>query len=354
MNNGGTVSTQMILTSSFVKYSQLSGLIGHAFAGSQATDLNLYIDLYGMIKTLFSKSFRTDISDYTAMTSTILNMCGHYRSFFKQMGVRTKIFLIFSYNVPEVNCKLVSEYNKSFGSKLDNEIIKEMVELNNNLLETLCPFLPDIFFLKTSFESSMLIDKLINDGDCNPNLIISKDIYPIQLTYLHPNTAFIKPKKLNGEDVSVIIPPTNNIDFVDDFWNLYCQARGSIQIARKSVGIHPINFTLLSAMSRFPERGFKSLLSHTVANKLIFGVVGREQVKISVRSILDSGLTDNLPQQAIDSRYMALDVDFMRSTYNDSIESKMIKLLNLSDPGTVNQICAEYFQKNPVDLARLE
>ncbi len=353
MSSGGTVPTQMILTSSFVKYNQLNNLITHAFAGSTATEINLYIDLYGMIKTLFSNSFRTDISDYTAMTSTIINMCGHYRTFFKHIGVGTKIFLVFSYNFPEPNRKLVAEYNQSFGIKLNNDMIKEMVELNNNLLETLCPFLPDIFFLRTEFESSVLIDKLIRMGNENPNIIISKDIYPIQLTYLHPNTAFIKPKKLNNEDVSVIIPPTSNINFVDDFWNVYCLARGSIQITRKSVGIHPINFPLLAAMNRFPERGFKSLMNHTIANKLIFGVVGKEPVKISVQSIIDAGLSNNLQQQAIDSRYLSLDINFMRQIYDDSIESKTIQLLNLSDPGTVNQICAEYFQSNPVDLARL-
>lgn len=348
-----TVPTQMIITSAFVKYERLAQLISHSFTNSNATELNVYIDLYGIIKTLFSDSYRTDISDYTAMTSTLLNMCGHYRAFFKKLNVKTKIFLIFSYNIPEINTKLVADYNSKFAGKLKNQLIKEMVELNNNLLETICPFLPDIFFLKTEFESSVLIDRLIRDGNKNPNLIISKDLYPCQLTYLHPSTAFIKPKKLNGEDISVIIPPIENINYIDDFWNMYCAARGSLQLARNSIQIHPINFTLLSAMTRFPERNYKSLINNTTANKYILNIVGMEPVKISVQSIVDSGV-DKIPQQSIDSRQLALDILFMRQAFDSSIEGITIHLDNMSDPGAVNQICSQYFKDNPVELYKLD
>lgn len=252
MNNGNIVSTEMILTSNFVKYNRLRELIGYAFANSKATSINLYIDLYGVVKTLFSDSFRTDISDYTSLISTILNMCGHYRSFFKGIGVYCKIFIVFSYNTCDINRKLVAEYNNKFFKKTSNNVIREMVELNNSLLETICPFINDIHFLKTEFESSVLMDYLIRTGDGNPNIVISKDIYPCQLTYLHDNTAFIKPKKLNGEDLSTIVPTRDNINFMDDFWNMYCHARGSlINISRSSIWIHPANFTLLAALQDF-------------------------------------------------------------------------------------------------------
>lgn len=347
------VSTQMILTSNFVKYNRLSELILHLFEGSKATSLNLYIDLYGVMKTLFSDSYRTDISDYTAATSTILNMCGHYKAFFKHLGVHTKIFLIFSYNVCEINRKFVAEYNGKFLKKMNNKMILDMVELNNNLLETICPFLPDIYFLKTEFESSVLMDYLISNGDGNPNLIISKDIYPIQLTTLHPNTAFIKPKKLNGEDVSVGIPPIENVNHIDDFLSLYCMARGSsYNMSRKSIAIHPINFSLVSALTRFPERSMNSLLNITNANKMIFSIIGREPVKLSVDSLALNG-NSTLPAQVADARHKVLDVEYFRSVFIDSIESKMINLTDLDDPASVNMICAEYFQQNPVDLTKL-
>lgn len=347
------ISTQMILTTNFVKYNTLRELISHMFNGSKATDINLYIDLYGVIKTLFSDSYRTDISDYMAPTSTILNMCGHYRSFFKSLGVRTKIFLIFSYNMCEINRKLVADYNEKFYKKLKNTLIKDMVEHNNNLLEVVCTFIPSIYFLKTEFESSVLIDYLISIGDNNPNLIISKDIYPIQLTELQPNTAFIMPRKLNGEDISMCISPKENVNHVDDFWNLYCN-RSSTNTSRQSIAIHPSNFILLSSLTKVPERNLNSIINVTTANKIIHEVAGREPIKLSTNSLeFFGGRYSNIPIQLVDSRYKSLDVEFFRNIYKDSVESKMIKLLDLNDPASVNAICAEYFKNNPVDLSRL-
>lgn len=350
--NNGYVSTQYILTSNFVKYTRLSELISHMFSGSKATELNIFIDLYGVIKTLFSDSYRTDISDYTASTSTILNMCGHYRSFFKNLGVMTNIYLIFSYNVCEINRKFVANYNEKFYKKLQNKVIFDMLELNNNLLETLCPFLPNIYFVKSGFESSVVIDHLIRrySGE-NPNLIISKDLYPIQLTHLHDNTGFIKPKKLNGEDISMGISPRDRVFSIDDFWNLVCMARGG-NMSRASITIHPINFPLLSAISRFPERNMNALSNLTIGNKLISEIVGLEPIKLSVDSLVNFKPL-NFSAQIADSRHKALDVEYYRDIFDNSVEAAMIHLDNLDDTASVNAICAEYFKDNPVDLGRL-
>jgi hypothetical protein len=280
-------------------------------------------------------------------------MCAHYRSFFKRLGVTTKIFLVFSYNVCDINRKFVAGYNDKFYWKMQNETIKSMVELNCNLLETICPFLPNIHFVQTNFESSVLIDYLIKTGDGNPNLIISKDIYPMQLTTLHPMTGFIKPRKLNGEDVSVGVSPRESVNHVDDFWNVFCSSRGSTSyLSRASIWIHPVNFAMLAAMNRFPERGLKLVMNSTNANKAIFTVVGKEPIKVSTESVAQFG-GKTFQTQIVDARFKALDVEFCRELFNNSVESKMIKLIDLNDPASVNAICAEYFSNNPVDLSKL-
>lgn len=351
--NNTTVSTQYILTYNFVKYTRLNELVSYMFAGSKATKLNIYIDLYGAIKTLFSDSFRTDISDYTAFTSTIINMCGHYRSFFKSIGVQTKIFIIFSLNICEINRKLVPEYNNSFFNKVTNKVIRDMVDMNNSLLETLCPFLPDIFFLQTSFESSVLIDYLIAIGDKNPNLIISKDLYPAQLTEIYPDTAYIRPKKVMGEDISSCISPREKEYHINDFKSIYCAARGALPaIDVNSITINPNNFSLLSALSRFPERNLKSIYNIKMANKLIYNIVGDSAVNISVDT-LNKFTPLSVAPSIIDNRHKALNVEAMRLTFLDSMEPKLIHLDNFEDSASVNMICAEYFRDNPIDLGRL-
>ena len=63
------IPVDMILTKYFVKYDRLDKIIPDAFKDYNATELNLYIDLYGLYKTLYSRTYRTDVSDYTAFTS---------------------------------------------------------------------------------------------------------------------------------------------------------------------------------------------------------------------------------------------------------------------------------------------
>lgn len=346
-------SVQTILTSYFIKYNRLTELMYYMYQGSKATEINLYIDLYGVIKTLFSDTFRTDISDYTATTSTILNMCGHYRTFFRRLGVNAKIYLILSYNVCDINRKFVAGYNETFYKKMQNKTIKEMIDLNCNLLETICPFLQDIYFLQTGFESSVLIDHLISMGDSSiPNLILSKDVYPMQLTELHPNTSYIKPKKFGDQDNSVCITQKDHPAHITNFWDMYCNHRINVSFHSSNMMIHPVNSVILSALSRYPERNYKSILNITSAHKAIYDIVGSESIKVSMESIAQFG-NAQFPVQIADARYKALDVEFFRGIYNDSVESKMISLIDLEDPASVNAICAEYFQKNPVDLSKL-
>lgn len=347
------VPTQTIITGSFVKYTRLQEIVLQAFRGSSATEINIYIDLYGIIKTLFSDSLRTDISDYTAMTSTIINMCGHYRAFFKSIGVYAKIFLVFGYNCPEMNQKFVQGYNNQFASKVNNKMIREMVDLNNALLEVLCPYLPEIHFIKTSFESSVMIEFLIQKeeelGNKNPNIIISKDIYPCQITCLHDNTAYIKPKKLRSEDLSGIIVPRNNPYFIDSFWSLYSSVRSC---DRNHLYIHPINFPLLAAMTRFPERNLRSITTMQRASRLIYTAIGPGPTKLTPM-VLGNCVMEKIPLMEIESRFKALDVEFQTRIFKDSIESKTIHYENLTDVGTVNNICAKYFERNPIDLQKL-
>ena len=64
------------------------------------------------------------------------------------------------------------------------------------------------------FESSVMIHHLIlrekESGNNNPNLIISKDLYPLQITCLHDDTVYMKPKKAFGEELTRITLPFDN------------------------------------------------------------------------------------------------------------------------------------------------
>lgn len=115
------VPVETILYGSFVKMDRMQQLTVNTFSNTSiasATNLNIFIDLYSVLKSIFSESYRTDISDYTSITSGIVNMCSHYRTFFKRLSVRTKFYLIYSFNTCDINRKFVAGYNQKFYEKI--------------------------------------------------------------------------------------------------------------------------------------------------------------------------------------------------------------------------------------------
>ena len=106
-----TASVKQIIYRSFVKYDRLQPLIYETFSNSsisECTSLDIYIDLYSVLKPLFSEHSRTKIEEYTEVTTEIINMCAHYRYFFRKLSVATRFFLVWSYNTSEINRKFVS------------------------------------------------------------------------------------------------------------------------------------------------------------------------------------------------------------------------------------------------------
>ncbi len=151
-NNTGASPIEDKIIGSYVKYDRLSKITYDTYGGSSiasATELNVFIDLYSIMHSIFSESGQTIIDNYTSITSSIINMVGHYRAFFRKMNVRTKFFLIFSYNTCDINRKFLAEYNEVFLKKSEIKTFRKIADDNFNLMNILCPYLTDIFFIKS-------------------------------------------------------------------------------------------------------------------------------------------------------------------------------------------------------------
>lgn len=354
------IPVDIIVAKYFIQYKRLSRLIGYAFSGSKANTVNLYIDLYGLYRTLFSRTYRTDVSDYTAFTSSLINMCVHYRAFFKGIGVYCNIWLISSYNVPEINKKFVANYNKVFTDKLGNKMVKDMIELNSDLLEILCPYLPNIYYIKTEFESSVIIKHIIElelkKGNNNPNIILSTDIYPVQLCAEYNDTVFLRPIKSFGTDESVITTPKGTPDAKITFWSIICRQRDKLVSNENAIAISPSNFALLESLNRFPERYLENILDIRSSSKIIYSAVGESDIKTNPDMLFTMvpDLYNRVPKAKIDSRYNVLDIDYQYYLFTEmSSESMTLHYENLSDPDALEMINSQYFSKNPIDLLRL-
>jgi hypothetical protein len=354
-----TVPLEAIIYSSFVKMERMGDITYQTFSNSSiadATTVNVFIDVYSVLKSIFSEHYRTTVDDYTSITSGLINMCSHYRSFFKRLQVHSKFYLIFSFNTCDINEKFVAGYNQDFKKKSEIKLFRQIAMDNFKLLDLLCPYLPDVFFIKSirNYESAVMIANLIeviNDG--NPNLIISKDIYPLQLTALYKHTAYLFPiKKKDGNDESVMVPINEKYSYREEFWNLVALRR---QVGvDKLVNINPINFAMISSMWKFPERGMTAITNISSARNIINMATNNQDIEVFPEMLYNNAeISSSVPVSLIESRYKTLDVRYMLPIYKQDPEAVSIKLENLNDPQTLNQINAKFFAKNPLDFQRL-
>lgn len=352
------IPLESFLMAHFVKYENLSVLVNQAFSGSQATEVNLYIDMYSITKSLYSDSCIANITDYRSVIACIINMCAHYRHYFrKYLGVNTKIFIINSLNCPETNRKFVAGYNEIMYRKFtSNTFIKNMVNHNTDLMNIIIPYLPEIYFVNSQYESSVvissIIDKQCKNGNSNPNIIITRDIlYNMQLLSLHPETAILRPTKNKNGDVSYIIEPLrNDMISINRYWQNFCNELGCKNI---DINIHPINTSLLLSLSRLPDRNLKSIMNINTAKRYINNIVGNNPIKCSIQSIIDNGISAKCGETIIFNRYKSIDVEFQKSIYESTIEYRLLDFKDLYDPEAVKDINNRYFESNPLDLDKL-
>ena len=352
------IPIETVIGTNYTKMNVLSKEVAKAFKGSNATHLNIYIDMYPILSTIFSDDLSLKITDYLALASGILNMCIHYRDYFRtSLGVETTIFIVASYNMPDMNRKLVKDYNYKIVSRITNPLTKTISDfVNNNLeiLSILCPYLPDIHYVESTYESSVVIANIINKekvrGNDSPSLVISRDNYPIQLLSIYNDVAILRPKKHDGEDLSVIVGPINVIDNMSkiEFWDYVCKNRSVNPI----YDISPFNYSILLSLIGLRDRNVKSILNITQAKRYISNVVGNMNISCSVDSLfnINRDLEEKISRMTIESRYKALDIIFQEQIFNSTTESMMMKFENRFDPEAVKMIIDRYFIKNPIDI----
>jgi hypothetical protein len=365
------VSVQYMFTRMMVRYDKLNELIPKAFKGYTDRELNIFIDLYSIYRTMYSRSFRTDVKDFREFTVYLIDLCTHYRSYFNYLGISTKIFIISSYNIPDHIT--LPGYNKNMHDKLKNKPVSEMVTVNIELLKILCPYLPDIHFLETKHESTVLMYELLLRGEsCRPSMILSTDIYPIQLTTLFDNVAYLYPIKDFGSDDSWIIYPKTHSHAKFTLWPMIMRKTHKIIREQTLMSLSTRNVVLLESLNSVSERNITpALVSLSSIAKYIHDIIGEEDILLQPEFLTDiqrvykdnksnDGLKGDerrdylkniIPQ--VRERYNALNVIYQYEYYRNSVEQMTLHYNNLSDPQAVQIINDKYFSDNPIDLLRL-
>lgn len=352
---------QMIYRS-FVTYVNLKYLVYKTFYGTsiaEATNLNVFIDLYSVYKPIFSEHGTTiiDYNDYLSVVPATVDMCAHYRSYFRQLGVKTKFFLVFSLNNHYMYKQFIPGYNATFDRKQAQPEYNQYVVNNLNILKTISPYLPEIYTVvsEKNYESSVIMSHLIdlvNAKEIVPNLVISNDIYPIQLTYLHPYTSYLQPIKTVYGDASNMLPISESVNYRKEFYETLRKAKKMplTDFERYS----PVNYPLLLAITGLRARDIPSIGNSADVKYIIEKYAGTDDTEVPLDLILSDEGVKPIIRQQIESRLKAFDLKYMKAFYKEDPESIGITFEDLNDPEALNTINSKVFANNPIDFQRLK
>ena len=349
---------EQLIAGSFVKYNRLNELIFKSFPGSNCTEINLFIDLNSVLKPMYSIDRWTYKSQgHYEIAATVINMCGHYRSFFRGLGVATNIYIIYGLNCPNINNTYVSGYN----SKFINSYIKKpdttaMIEENLKILNIICQYLPRIYFFDIGdCEVSSMIDYLITATNSKTrgfeNIVVTKDVLALQLIPEH-DVRVLRPVKTKNGDESFIIW---NANLWPSFINLYRKDKDP------QIRISNTFFQNVLAMTRVPERSMYSVFPISKAIKAIdVGVRSGflDENKFYNQATLNTAITAMDIQcntAELEMRFRAINTHF-QSTYVLPLEKpefKKLRLIDLEDPVGLKEIISKNFEYTPIDLDRL-
>lgn len=349
---------EQMITGSFVKYNRLNELISYSYSGSNCTEINLFIDLNSVLKPMYSiDSWSYKYKNIYEITATILNMCGHYREFFRVIGVATNIYLIYGLNCPNTNNSFIPKYNEKFirSYMVKNDTTK-MISENLSVLNIMCQYLPKIYFFDIgTCEVSSMIDRIINLTNTKnkgfENIVISKDPLMLQLVPEH-NVRVIRPNKTKEGDQSYIVDNTN-------LWNKFIQDYRKAKMPKVSI---PNNFFQnVLVMTRVPERSLYSIMSIPKAFQIIdigiktgFLDINKFYSQDIMNTVLTAlGLQYNPTE--LEMRFRAINTHY-QSTYIIPIEKpefKRLRLIDLEDIQSLKEIISKYFENVPIDIDKL-
>lgn len=369
MNNNEFSVEQAILFSYYIKYTKLKELVLQEFANTEnakATKVNLYIDLYDILYSIYNSKVTTP--DEEALCSTIINLAAHLRGYFMRTHrVETKIYLVYGATNSTMQDKLIfGGYNRK-----GNETISLSPKINKVILnvfdqlDLLCKYIDQIYFIRINeFESAVAIFDLILKEEAKdnkiPNIIITKSIYAYQIPAFCSNARIFRPSKYRGTDNSYIINKENcMLQYIQDRKSNTGISEEHIKILRcldtKLIG-------LLMCLGGIHTRGVRSMINILSSLRALYIMIENRILINGYNTVVDypinvCKLNPVLVSNKLElqNRYRCIDIVsqhniFMNSIYYNTISESIIDLISDED---FRHICFNYFIKYPIDINNL-
>lgn len=347
-------SVEQILYGYYIKYSKMKDLTLQAFSGSEADNVNIYIDLNNMLGSIYNDTLSSP--SYMTITSSVINLCAHIRDYYlRNHRVYTTIYLVYSHGDSVSRSNFYYGYNRSINNnKTQNPKTHKMVLDNIGLIDTIVKYLDKIYLINKMADSDVLIyDQIsynLSIGNIYPSIVFSRDVLAFQIPAIIPNCVLFRPSKKAGEDLSYMV---NTSDSLIKYIKTTREATSIDPLTLSA--INPELLSVLMAITNIPSHNVKSVYNIRIAVNMILSALDKLSLPNghtypqTVTQFQSPNLAEN-----VEARYKAIDLIHQHLIYTNTPEYlDRAYLIDLIDDNAVRAINNKYFKTNPLDLNRL-
>ena len=353
-------SIENIMYSFCIRFERLHNLIQNNYQSSNANIVNLYIDMNSLCNKFIyniDNILIDDTENEFKISSCIINVCAHYREFFRRIGVATNIFLIYGLNSPDYNTSILPEYNLHNDVKYHCNIEKGSMNIFNrsiDLLKILCSSIPDIYYINIgNHEVTSYIYYIIDKFEYNKNpnienIILSKD--PMTFQSANINCSILRPIKTLDNVNNTVLDNSILINKSSLYYNYMVFEK---KCKYNDMNINTNLFTNVLSMSGLASRDIKSEFRINTTINIINSIKNTipNNILHIDQSVINNMLVDKIKDpermyniwKCIDSSNHLINII---SDYN--INNPIFS--NIIDKEGLHEIINNYYQKYPIDI----
>ena len=368
-------STEWSIWSCFIHYDRLYGLIKHlVYNLDNCRFIDFYVDMNSLLSQIFIKNYK--IFDYNGLTSALINLAIHYKDFFRdRFRINIRVFIVYSNNFPEAPRRLVAEYNhRNYLTYVNNGELVNLINHNRELLDLICKYLDEIYFIQDEDrETAVIIKEIITDQakykhnalsqksdnfSYYPNIILTKDLYDYQLVAIDSYTFILRPRKIDGEDKSWFVHKTNLYKAIKK------ELGGNVNNVPSNFGdISPGLLPLFFSIAGLKSRNIKSIHTYNKTLEILTTAIKNNTILNGYNSDPDycvealGAISPKIAENATDiiNRYNAIDIVKNHALYSMTPSAMRAKasIIDLISPINIRKINEEFFAENPININRL-
>ena len=344
---------ESLMLSYYVKYKRLLPMINTAFSGNPSKEVDVYIDLYDMLKPVYTREVYANKK--FIIVSSIMNLVAHYRRYFAtRHSVNTNIFLIYGGSTSPSHKTFVKDFgDDQFRETLNYQSTHKFIMDQLKLVKILTGYISHVYYIERTVDFSLEATSNIRIRKDIPSVVITKSAYAMQIPAFNPNAIVIRPKKLADGDNSYFI--SYNTVLANYFHKI---SRGST--IQKISELNPELISLIMTITGLQSYNLKSVANSTQAINIIYDAIINNRIINGYNNDIDFvydnlyGIEKYIDKTNFKFRYNAIDLIYQFRAYMNTPESRDITwMVNFYDPEALKEINDKYFADCPIDLESL-